>query len=307
MATPVVTIDFSASPVCGEGPLTVNFTDNSIITDGFARKWLWDFGDGSISESQNPSHIYSGDPGESYSVSLSVVATEGEFDAIASGVLDSTLNSNERIQGVDFTNNDAWAGRAPAPLTSLDVIHQVGFNGSQYSYLTNNPNINLKSASSSLAHIELEAKLNVDIQDIQGVANCLGFTGIPLPQNSWVAFGIVTGITTAAPQIATPTITPQVQLDSPPPGNNWGANVRFRTRTYTNTSTQSYGADTKPDYISLATLPLADFTAVPTVGNNPLTVQFANLTAQSDCGPEATYVWKKRLSGSGSPFVEFST
>lgn len=307
MATPVVTVSFGASVQCGTSPLTVNFTDTSIISPGFGRKWLWDFGDGGFSESQNPSHVYTGSPGDSWSVSLSIVATEGEFDALASGQLDSILNDNDRISGVGFTNDDAWFARGAAPLSSLDAIHYVVFNGVQYSYLTNNPSINLKSTQSSLAHIELLAKLDVDIQDTQGTANCLGFSGMPSPQNSWEVFGIVAGITSAAPKVASPTITPQVQLGSPPTGHKWGANVRFKTKTYSNTSTQAYGANSEPDFIGLATTPVAGFSANPSIGNTPLAVQFTNTTSESDCGPSATWSWKKRIAGSGDPFVQFST
>lgn len=45
---------FSASPTIGKAPLSVSFTDAS---QG-ATSWLWDFGDGNTSASQNPSHTY---------------------------------------------------------------------------------------------------------------------------------------------------------------------------------------------------------------------------------------------------------
>jgi PKD repeat protein len=273
---------------------------------GFQRKWLWTFGDGEISEDENPTHIFTGTGGDQFTVSLSVVATTGEFDALATGVLSASLNSNERIFGVDFTNDDAWADRGPAPLSSQDAVHYVNFNGAQYNYLTNNPNINLHSAQSQLAHIELEAKLDLDIQDIQLTAHCLGFSGMPLPQNNWKTFGIITGITTAAPQIATPQILPQLQMGSPPAGHRWGAIVRFRTRTYTNSGTQGYDADEKEDYIMIGLPPVAEFDGSPLLINNGGAVQFENLSTEA-VGLPTTYSWKKRISGSGDSFVEFST
>ncbi len=49
------TAEFSASPLSGYGPLTVNFTD----TSGFSpTAWAWDFGDGNTDNTQNPQHIY---------------------------------------------------------------------------------------------------------------------------------------------------------------------------------------------------------------------------------------------------------
>jgi len=46
--------------------LNISFRDRS---EG-ANKWLWNFGDGSISDKQNPNHIYSSPPAQSYKVTL---------------------------------------------------------------------------------------------------------------------------------------------------------------------------------------------------------------------------------------------
>ena len=47
--------DFSASPLTGDAPLTVAFTDNST---GGPTSWAWDFGDGGTSALQDPTHSY---------------------------------------------------------------------------------------------------------------------------------------------------------------------------------------------------------------------------------------------------------
>ena len=64
---------FSASPKSGLAPLNVSFSDNSIG----ATSWSWDFGDGSTSVVQNPTHTYE-EPG-SYTVSLTA-SRSGESD-----------------------------------------------------------------------------------------------------------------------------------------------------------------------------------------------------------------------------------
>jgi PKD repeat protein len=52
------TANFSASPITGATPLTINFTDSSTgFIDGQA-SWYWDFGDGNSSYSQSPAHTY---------------------------------------------------------------------------------------------------------------------------------------------------------------------------------------------------------------------------------------------------------
>jgi len=48
--------DFSATPTAGLSPLLVDFTDES--TSGASTNWLWDFGDGSTSILEAPSHSY---------------------------------------------------------------------------------------------------------------------------------------------------------------------------------------------------------------------------------------------------------
>jgi len=59
--------EFSATPVKGLKPLTVQFMDEST---GNPAKWSWDFGDGGASSQQNPEHIYT-ETG-TYSVTLEV-------------------------------------------------------------------------------------------------------------------------------------------------------------------------------------------------------------------------------------------
>ena len=64
--------DFSAQPRTGEGSLNVQFTDRSI---GNITYWLWDFGDGTSSNEQNPTHKYE-NVGR-YSIKLHVIGPEG--------------------------------------------------------------------------------------------------------------------------------------------------------------------------------------------------------------------------------------
>jgi len=63
---------FSASPTSGRVPLKVKFTDKST---GIPTKWKWDFGDGTKSFLQNPTHKYS-KAGE-YTVTLKVTNAAG--------------------------------------------------------------------------------------------------------------------------------------------------------------------------------------------------------------------------------------
>jgi len=64
--------DFSAEPTAGVAPLAVEFTDKST---GDITSCSWDFGDGSTSDEENPSHTYS--TAGIYTVSLDVSGPGG--------------------------------------------------------------------------------------------------------------------------------------------------------------------------------------------------------------------------------------
>ncbi|HOJ96968.1 MAG TPA: PKD domain-containing protein, partial [Methanospirillum sp.] len=66
---------FSADPVRGNAPLSVIFHDSST---GIISAWDWDFGDGTVSHEQNPTHVYS-QPG-TYSVKLVVTGPDGSSE-----------------------------------------------------------------------------------------------------------------------------------------------------------------------------------------------------------------------------------
>ncbi len=69
---PAPVAGFSATPLSGDFPLAVSFTDEST---GIISSWSWTFGDGGTSTAQNPDYEYS-DPG-SYTVSLTVTGPGG--------------------------------------------------------------------------------------------------------------------------------------------------------------------------------------------------------------------------------------
>ena len=67
-----ITLDFMGSPTLGVAPLTVHFTN---LSQGDIESYLWNFGDGTTSIEQNPSHTYT-DIGN-FGVILTAYGTEG--------------------------------------------------------------------------------------------------------------------------------------------------------------------------------------------------------------------------------------
>ncbi len=104
------TAAFIATPTSGVFPLTVNFTDKST---GTVTGWLWNFGDGTTSSNENPSHTYTG--AGVYSVTLTVscpggtnTATQSNYITVytpAAAAFTATPTSGLIPLAVHFTNN----------------------------------------------------------------------------------------------------------------------------------------------------------------------------------------------------------
>lgn len=73
--------------------LTVNFLDESTDSDGTIVDWAWDFGDGSISDVQNPDHTYAA-PG-TYPVTLTVTDNGDEMATAPQSVTVTDGNGGE--------------------------------------------------------------------------------------------------------------------------------------------------------------------------------------------------------------------
>ncbi|WP_304022339.1 PKD domain-containing protein [Methanospirillum hungatei] len=112
---------FTAQPMTGTPPLTVNFTDHST---GTPKKWRWDFGDGTLSTVQNPTHVYGGIG--RYTVTLEVISDNyssverkpeiirvvGDYPTGPSGFVMVTSQPS----GAEVLMGDIYLGTTPATL-----------------------------------------------------------------------------------------------------------------------------------------------------------------------------------------------
>ncbi|UUX92572.1 lectin like domain-containing protein [Methanoplanus endosymbiosus] len=73
---PAPVANFTAAPLSGKAPLTVQFNDTS---ENSPTEWSWSFGDGNLSTEQNPAYVY--DTAGSYNVTLTV-KNEGGSDSL---------------------------------------------------------------------------------------------------------------------------------------------------------------------------------------------------------------------------------
>lgn len=108
-------VDFSASPVSGDLPLTVQFTDESMGFDATIESWSWDFGDGQVSNQQNPEHTYQSEG--NYTIKLDVVADGYTISRTKENYIEIT-----QPLVADFTADTTLVGPAtPVQFTDLSL------------------------------------------------------------------------------------------------------------------------------------------------------------------------------------------
>jgi PKD repeat protein len=78
--------EFTADQRVGTAPLTVKFTDLSV---GNPATWLWNFGDGTTSTEQNPTHVYKLEG--TYDVSLTITNSYGSDTEKKTGSVDTCV------------------------------------------------------------------------------------------------------------------------------------------------------------------------------------------------------------------------
>lgn len=103
---------FTGTPVSGNAPLNVVFTDAST---GSPTSWSWTFGDGGTSTAQNPSHTYTA--GGTYTVALTVSNAAGSNTQTRTGYITVTTGS---APVANFTGTPT-SGTAPLAVTFTDV------------------------------------------------------------------------------------------------------------------------------------------------------------------------------------------
>ncbi|WP_440944924.1 PKD domain-containing protein [Methanosarcina sp. T3] len=103
--------NFIADPLYGNSPLSVDFTD---LSTGSVTNWYWDFGDGTNSTSENPSHTYTSSG--IYTVKLRV-----------SNAVDSNWENKSNYIYVAGTGGSSVTADFHANVTSTGVGNQIQF------------------------------------------------------------------------------------------------------------------------------------------------------------------------------------
>jgi PKD repeat protein len=121
---PYLSASFTVTPAAPPLPLTVQFTDTSAASNTTIESWLWDFGDGTTSTAQHPSHTFPDDESER-TVTLTIAAELGTLTSVATLIMRPNdgigraigLLGNGPVSGSIWTGAMDWSKRHDAAVS----------------------------------------------------------------------------------------------------------------------------------------------------------------------------------------------
>lgn len=282
---------FTASPVVGNAPLLVQFTD---LSDYSPATWSWNFGDGGTSNIQNPPHTYA--TAGVYNVKLTVTNTGGSDSVTYNNYITvhhaapSPAFTGTPVNGfvpltVQFTDGTGdssvtgwlWSFGDGQTSTLQNPSHQYTSTGTYTVTLTETND----GGSGTLTKMNY---ISVNPHNVPPVAS---FTENPMSGN--VPLTVQFTDTSAGNNILTRSWTfgdgqSTMGLN---PSHKYTTTGTF---TVTLTVTNDGGSSSTSQTVTVThnTLPVADFTGTPTSGNAPLTVYFTDTSAGNNIG---TWQW----------------
>jgi len=280
VAEPAPVVDFEGSPLSGDLPLSVDFTDRSA---GTVTAWSWDFGDGGSSALQNPSHIYAS--AGTYAVSLTASGPGGSDTKSVAGYV--TVHDPAVAPVADFVGSPL-AGPAPLQVvfTDLSTGSVTGWSwdfGDGGSSTQQNPAHTYASAGTYTVSLTTsgpggsDTRTVVDYVTVTDPAPAADFAGSPLSG--------VAPLAVAFTDLSAGAITTRAWTF----GDGAGSMEQHPSHAYASAGTYTVsltvtgpgGSDTKTavDYVTVGEpAPTAEFTASPTAGPAPLSVAFTDLS-----------------------------
>ncbi len=281
--------DFTASPLSGPHPLSVQFNDTST---GLVTSWLWYFGDGNSTNLRDPLYQYTA-PGN-YTVSLTVANSTGSNMMVKPGY-------------ILVTNTPPVAGFSASPLSGhipLPVQFTDASTGVVTSYLWDFGDGNTSSDSNPLHTYQAPGSYNVSLM----VANDGGsntttalhyITVTNTPPVASFSANITTGIAPLPVLFTDESSGEGITSWSWTFGDGGDSTLSSPVHVYSTPGTysvaltvQNDGGDntsTRTSYIRVFNeAPIADFVAVPTSGGEPLIVQFHD----TSLGNPTTWQWQ---------------
>ena len=187
------TAAFSGTPLSGSAPLLVAFADQST---GSISSYAWNFGDGSSSTSQNPSHTYTS--AGTYTVSLTVTGPGGsDTSSQPNYITASNVPSSGDLLYASFTSNATIPGVGTA--ANEDIVAYDVANGG-WSLFLDGSDVGLSSTDITAFCVMADGSVIFSINSPN--FNLAGLTGGPsgsaITENDLIRFiPSSTGATTA--------------------------------------------------------------------------------------------------------------
>ena len=302
--TPVVPVaNFTATPINGDAPLTVNFTDTST---GNVSSYAWDFDNDGIVDStdQSPSHTYS--TVGNYTVNLTVTGTGGSDSEVKTGY----ITVSEPLPGIPVAGFAATPTSGDAPLT-VNFTDQSTGNGITARAWDFDNDGKVDSTEQSPVYTYEKAgnyTVNLTVANAGGSDSEVktGYITVSEPVPGAPIADFMANVTSGAVPM-----TVQFTDNSTGEPTSWQwdfdndgvvdsteqapiytyATVGNYTVNLTVANTGGSDSEVKTEYIvvsePLPGAPFADFTATPTSGNSPLKVQFKDAST----GTVSSYSW----------------
>ena len=299
VTTPIAS--FTADPTEGTAPLLVQFTDTS---DGKPNKWIWQFGDGSYSFDQNPYHLYRN--AGIYTVKLTVTNSAG-VDTVTM----TDLITVKSLPVADFKAN-VTSGSSPLSVKFTDTttgaptswLWTFGDGGSSavqnpvYVY-TVPGTFSVQLVASNSAGTSTETK-NGYITVTEGLMAAFEYT-ISNPDNTAPLTVAFTDRSIGSPLRWTWRFGDGYVTNERNPIHNYPVPGTYNI---TLTVTSLEGSDSTTQTIEVTAPLVAEFTAEPTSGSAPLTVELIDTSVGTPI--DWTWVIYKDLSNAvliypGSP------
>jgi len=285
VTAPALVVDFSASPLLGVNPLQVVFSDDSTGATGTA--WIWDFGDGSTSNLQHPTHTYMA-PG-SYDVELAVFLP-GQNDSLvqqdfitvtpAPVVVDFTGSPTQGMNPLTVSFNDTSTG---ATITAWRWSFGDGTTSTQQdpSHVYTAPGIYTVQLQAFIGQ-QIESTTKTEFITVEPAPLSPGFTATPTAGVNPVTVSFTDASTGTAATAwswsfgdgGTSTRQNPTHIYTAP-GNH--------TVSLTVFVGQQSESLTKPDLITVQPAPLVvDFDLSPELGLSPLLVSFSDTSTGTE-------------------------
>jgi len=316
---------FSATPVSGDRPLDVSFTNQSTSGSSPITTALWDFGDGTTSGAMSPGHSY-GAAGI-YTVSLTVTSADGSSTQTRANYIVVTEAGATPPQA-DFSGTPT-AGHAPLTVlfTDASISGSAPISARVWRFGDGDSSTALNPSHTYLSNGSYTVSLAVTTSVATNTATKPGYidvTSVPVPPTAQFSATPLEGVMPLTVQF-----TDQSAPGSQPiTSRSWTfgdggtstatnpSHVYFLAGTYTVTltvtTTVGSNSDTQTGYIIVHPAPVpptADFSGTPTAGLSPLLVQFTDLST-AGTSPITAWSWAfgdGGISSSRNPSHTYTT